>query len=53
MKPGDKVQLISGGIYMTVKWVEDGYAAVAYWNDSKSQISEQKIEVAALKIITD
>jgi hypothetical protein len=51
LKPGDKVQLISGSNTMTVAWVEDRYASVAYWNPSTHEIIHIKVEKDILTIV--
>lgn len=48
IKAGDEVVLKSGGVPMTVAWVEDG-DALCVWQDDKGNHKEQTYPVVVLK----
>lgn len=51
MKAGDLVQLMSGGVVMTVAYINDeATEAQCRWSDGKSQFADT-FQVAALKVV--
>ncbi|TCM07453.1 DUF2158 domain-containing protein [Sphingomonas sp. PP-CC-3G-468] len=52
-KPGDLVQLKSGGPVMTVSWSNNDELGCQWWNDAKSEYVIQRFVPAALVLESD
>lgn len=57
LKPGDVVQLKSGGPHMTVEWVGEsamggGIVASCQWFDDKNKVSNRTFPPASLQKVT-